>query len=443
MTNQNNEENKLQNLINAYERFVPREFLNILGKKDVTNIYLGDQIEKNMTILFTDIRGFTSLSEELTPEQNFRFINSYLSCMEPIILAHQGIIDKYIGNAIMALFPTADYAVACSKDMLANLNEYNKGRQRAGYKSIDIGIGLNTGLLMLGTIGGENRMETTVIGDAVNLASRIESLTKMYGVRLLIGEYTFYDLKNPEKIALRFLDRISVKGKTQPQSVYEIFDMDPPSIYEGKKATLKIFEEALAHYHYKNIVKAKSLLKKCIEINPEDIPARLYVNRCETFQKTGVHESTGELDFAIEWTNDFEFGVPTIDEQHQKLFQLSSELMKTIFKGKKANEIDKTISFLDNYIITHFRDEEELMKKYKYPFIHFQKWQHQKFTQHFVKFKKEVRALDNYNRNFILFRIQILLVDWLVNHTLKIDKHLGRYIKRKEAGLKEKDDTFA
>lgn len=443
MTNQNNEENKLQNLIKAYERFVPREFLNFLGKKDITNVYLGDQIEEDMTLLFTDIRGFTSLSEELTPKQNFSFINSYLSCMEPVILAHHGIIDKYMGDAIMALFPTgADEAVACSNAMLAKLNEYNKSRQQAGDKSIDIGIGLNTGLLMLGTIGGEKRMEGTVIGDAVNLAARIESMTKTYGVRLLISENTFYDLKNPKKVALRFLDRVIVKGKAQPQSVYEVFDMDPPSIREGKKATLKIFEEALAHYHYKNIATAKSLLEKCLEINPGDKPARLYVDRCETFQSTGAHESTGELDFSVEWTNDFEFGVPSIDEQHQKLFQLSSELMKTIFKEKKADEVDKAISFLDDYIVNHFRDEERLMKEYEYPFINFQKWQHQKFTQHFVRFKKEIRVLDNNNRNFILFRVQLLLVDWLVRHTLKLDTHLGRYIKRKEAGLEEENDTL-
>jgi len=436
MTNQNNEENKLQNLINAYERFVPREFLTFLGKKDITDIYLGDQIEENMTVFFTDIRGFTSLSEELTPKQNFSFINSYLSCMEPVILAHHGIIDKYVGDAIMALFPrSADEAIACSNAMLAKLDEYNKSRQQAGDKTIDIGIGLNTGLLMLGTVGGEKRMESTVIGDAVNLAARIESMTKKYGVRLLVSEHTFYELKNPKKIALRFLDRVTVKGKAQPQSVYEVFDMDPPFIREGKKATLEIFEEALAHYHYKNIAAAKSLLEKCLEINPGDKPAMLYVDRCETFESTGVHESTGELDFSVEWTNEFEFGVPNIDEQHQELFQLSSELMKTIFKGRKVNEIDKAISFLDDYIVTHFSDEEKLMNEYEYPFSHFQKWQHQKFSEHFVKLKQEMHTLDNHNRNFILFRVQLLLVDWLVNHTLKRDKHLGRYIKRKEAGL--------
>ncbi len=434
MTRRDNEKNKLQNLIKAYGRFVPHEFLNFLGKKDITTISLGDQIEENMTILFTDIRDFTSLSEELTPKQNFNFINSYLSCMEPVISKHNGIIDKYIGDAVMALFPTsADEALECSSAMLSALNAYNKTRRKAGNKSIDIGIGLNTGLVILGTIGGEHRMESTVIGDAVNLAARIESMTKTYGVPLLISEHTFYNLKNPEKFPLRFLDRVMVKGKVQAQSVYEVFDMDSPCIREGKKATLKIFEEALAQYHYKNIAAAKSLFDQCLEINPGDKPARLYADRCEAFQTGGAHEGTGELDLFIKWTNDFEFGVSKIDEQHQDLFHLSNELMMTIFKEEKTDKINKVISFLDEYIVTHFRYEEDLMKAHKYPFIDLQKQQHRKFTQQFVRFKQEIRTLDNTNRNFILFRLQVLLVDWLVNHTLKTDRHLGRYIKRKTA----------
>ncbi|SDU54945.1 bacteriohemerythrin [Desulfobacula phenolica] len=434
MTLRNDENSKLQNLIQAYERFVPHEFLNFLGKKDITNIYLGDQIEKNMTVLFTDIRDFTSLSEELTPSQNFSFINSYLSCMEPVISEHHGIIDKYIGDAIMALFPTsADEAIACSNAMLATLNEYNKTRQKAGDQSINIGIGLNTGLLILGTIGGKQRMEGTVIGDSVNLAARMESMTKTYGVSLLISEQTFYSLKNPKKFSIRFLDRVMVKGKIRPQTVYEVFDMDSDSVREGKKATLKIFEEALAHYHYKNITDAKSLLCKCLKLNPDDKPARLYLERCDAFQRTGAHESTGELSSFVEWTNDFQFGVPKIDEHHQDLFQLSNELMMSIFKGEKNHKIDKVISFLDEYIITHFRYEENLMRNYEYPFIHFQREQHQKFIQQFIRFKQEIRILDNSNRNFILFRLQVLLVDWLANHILKTDKHLGRYIKRKKA----------
>lgn len=158
----------------AFSRFVPREFLSLLNKKNVVDVQLGDQIEKEMTVLFSDIRGFTSLSEKMTPQENFNFINAYLSQMAPIIAQHHGFIDKYIGDAIMALFPTdAEEALNASIAMLKTLTTYNKILQKNNLAPINIGIGLNTGRLMLGTVGGKNRMDGTVISDAVNLASRI------------------------------------------------------------------------------------------------------------------------------------------------------------------------------------------------------------------------------------------------------------------------------
>ncbi|EDN72477.1 adenylate/guanylate cyclase [Beggiatoa sp. SS] len=141
---------EITDLNKAYERFVPHEFLRLLNKRSVVDVALGDQVEKEMTILFSDIRGFTALSEKMSPQENFNFINTYLSQMEPIITQYQGFIDKYIGDAIMALFPgQADEAVQGSIAMLKQLVEYNQQRQSAGLDPIAIGIGLNTGALML------------------------------------------------------------------------------------------------------------------------------------------------------------------------------------------------------------------------------------------------------------------------------------------------------
>ncbi|MEM7018537.1 MAG: adenylate/guanylate cyclase domain-containing protein, partial [Pseudomonadota bacterium] len=215
---------QLHNTNQGYARFVPHEFLQFLNKDSVVDVELGDHVQKEMTILFSDIRGFTSLSETMTPDENFRFINSYLSRMEPVIAGHSGFIDKYIGDAIMALFPTsADEAVRGSIDMLHSLSDYNEGRERAGYPLIKIGIGLNTGPLMLGTVGGKNRMDGTVISDAVNLASRVEGLTKTYGTALLITEWTYQRLYDVSQYQTRVIDRVRVKGKTEPVTVYEIF----------------------------------------------------------------------------------------------------------------------------------------------------------------------------------------------------------------------------
>jgi len=171
-----------------------------------------------MTTMFADIRGFTTLSETMTPQENFKFINGYLTQMEPIIDKYNGFIDKYIGDAIMALFPTcADDAVQAAIAMLKKLVDYNQGRQRAGYQLINIGIGIHTGPLMLGTVGGQNRMDGTVISDAVNLASRVEGLTKIYGTPLLITEQTYSSLTDVSQYHIRVIDCVTVKGWHQTE----------------------------------------------------------------------------------------------------------------------------------------------------------------------------------------------------------------------------------
>ncbi|MFA6294721.1 MAG: adenylate/guanylate cyclase domain-containing protein, partial [Victivallales bacterium] len=177
----------IEKIINSYHRFVPHQMLNILGKQRITDVELGDQVEKNFTILFSDIRDFTTMAEDLTTKENMNFINSYLGRMEALVSSHNGLTDKFIGDAIMAIFPdSAEDAVKCSLAMLRQLDTYNAGRIRGGYKPISIGIGLNTGFCIFGTVGGKNRMQGTVIGDGVNISSRLESETKKYGVPLLI-----------------------------------------------------------------------------------------------------------------------------------------------------------------------------------------------------------------------------------------------------------------
>ncbi|MCX8110225.1 MAG: adenylate/guanylate cyclase domain-containing protein, partial [Syntrophorhabdaceae bacterium] len=171
----------IDKVIDSYSHFVPQEFIRLLGKEDIIDVGLGDHKEMTMTILFSDIRDFTALSEGMTPKDNFAFINSYLEKMEPVIAKEGGIIDKFIGDAIMALFPKdADSAIKGAINMLKQLETYNNERKQSGLKTIKIGIGINTGLMMLGIIGGRTHMESTVISDAVNLASRIESMTKNY-----------------------------------------------------------------------------------------------------------------------------------------------------------------------------------------------------------------------------------------------------------------------
>ncbi|WP_228060517.1 AAA family ATPase [Coleofasciculus sp. LEGE 07092] len=272
----------LAELNDAYERFVPRQFLEFLNKESIVDVQLGDQVQQDMSVLFSDIRSFTTLSESMTPEENFRFINSYLSRMEPAIAENNGFIDKYIGDAIMALFSgDADDAVKAGIAMLHRLTEYNQHRQNQRYAPIKIGIGINTGLLMLGTVGGRNRMNSTVISDAVNLAARMESLTKEYGVSLLISHYTFARLQNPMGYCIRLVDQVKVKGKSRSVAVFEVFDGDPRELREVKLATVSTFEEGLLLYYRDRFSEAAQRFVDCLRINPSDRVAQIYWERCQ------------------------------------------------------------------------------------------------------------------------------------------------------------------
>jgi PAS domain S-box-containing protein len=274
---------ELFQLNKAYERFVPNQFLQFLEKSSIIDVELGDQVQLEMSVLFSDIRDFTTLSESMTPEDNFRFINSYLSRMEPVINQNNGFIDKYIGDAIMALFSgEADNAVKAGIAMLQGLVEYNQNRANFGCAPIQIGIGINTGTLMLGTVGGQNRMDGTVISDAVNLASRVESLTKNYGVSLLITQETYSRLENPSQYAIRTLDTVKVKGKSEAVTVYEVFDADGPEIKAGKLATLELFAEARAIYWEEKFAEAARLFSECWRHNQGDRVAKIYWERCES-----------------------------------------------------------------------------------------------------------------------------------------------------------------
>ncbi|MCK5719539.1 MAG: adenylate/guanylate cyclase domain-containing protein [Thiomargarita sp.] len=279
---------QLEKYNKAYERFVPHKLLNLLDKKNIIEIKLGDQIEKEMTILFSDIRGFTALSEKMTPQENFDFINAYLGVMEPIVHKYNGIIDKYIGDAIMALFPSnADDALQSAIAMLEELVTFNQVmHERNNCKAIKIGIGLHTGKLMFGTIGGENRMDGTVISDTVNLASRIEGMTKMYGISLLISEDTYGKLQEKSLYKIRPLDKVKVQGKLHPVTVYEVFNGD--NLAEYKVLGQQVLKLGLEHYYQRQFKIASNYFYKLKAICPKDQAAHIYLKRCQHFIKFGV-----------------------------------------------------------------------------------------------------------------------------------------------------------
>ena len=273
---------ELFKLNEAFAKFVPRQFLQSLARKNLVDIQLGESVEKEMSILFADIRSFTTLSERMSPKDTFKFINGYLRRMEPAIIENGGFIDKYIGDAIMALFEgSADDAVKAALAMLKALAEYNLTRPGRDRPPIKIGIGINTGHLMLGTVGGRSRLETTVIGDAVNLSARLQDLTKVYQTPLLISHNTLASLQEPMEYALRLIDQGKVRGKTQTVGVFEVFELDSPEQKQAKLETKPMLETAVSYYYTGAIKKAQSLFLHCLQQNKRDHVAQIYLQKCK------------------------------------------------------------------------------------------------------------------------------------------------------------------
>jgi class 3 adenylate cyclase len=263
----------------SIERFVPKPFLTIMGKPSIVSVQLGDNRRRDMTVLFSDIRNFTGLSERMTPDENFAFINSYLERMGPVIRAHNGFIDKYIGDAIMALFESADDALRAGLAMHDALDGFNKERGAANLPAIGIGVGLNSGSLMLGTIGERDRMDGTVISDAVNLAARIESLTKTYKVGLLITQNTFNQLSTPRAYSIRPIDIVVVKGKTEAVAIYEVYDRNPVAEREAKEFTRDLLQSGVEALAKGDTVVARQLFTRSLTLMPGD-PAATNLLKC-------------------------------------------------------------------------------------------------------------------------------------------------------------------
>jgi len=280
---------QLAELNTAYERFVPREFLGLLKKESILEVELGDQIAQQMTVMFSDIRGWTTISEEMSAQESFNFINAFLNRVSPVINAHRGFIDNFQGDGMMALFPeSTDDAVQAAIAMHAVVAEYNQDRQQNGFQPIGIGVGLHIGDLMLGIIGHAERMQGTVVADAVNLASRLEGLTRVYGSSISISEPTLSQLKDPDQYKHRFVDMVQVKGKKDSVSVHEVFDGDPPSVIDLKEQTKENFEQGLCLYYDRKFSEASVKFNQVLEKHPEDRAARIYLKRSANYMVNGV-----------------------------------------------------------------------------------------------------------------------------------------------------------
>ncbi len=278
-----------QAVLAAYGKFVPHSFLSFLKKESIIDLALGDHVQQEMTVLFADIRSFTTLSESMTPQENFDFINAFLRRVGPVIREHGGVIDKYIGDAVMALFPGApEHAIQAGIDMQKRVAAYNEERKLDGYAPIAIGVGLHMGLLILGTVGEAERMNSTVISDAVNLASRLEGVTKNYGARIVVSQAMLDRLPRDYAFHVRFLDKIQVKGKRDAVTIFEVFDADPEPVLQFKLTTADAWNHAVALYFERHFEAAGLAFSELLAIAPDDKPARLYAERAAKAVRDGV-----------------------------------------------------------------------------------------------------------------------------------------------------------
>ena len=241
------------------------------------------------TVLFSDVRGFTTITESLGAQGTVKLLNEYFELMVDCISAQGGMLDKFIGDAMMAAFgipisheDDEDRAVRASVAMLTTLRDWNETRKRRGEMPVDMGIGLNTDNIVAGNIGSRKRMDYTMIGDGVNLAARLESACKTYHARILLSEHTVKRLKGIYR--LREIDRVQVKGKTKPVDIYECLDYHTEQSFPNLMEAVGHFREGVDRYRKQDWKRAVRSFKEALKANPHDAMATDYIERCALMQ---------------------------------------------------------------------------------------------------------------------------------------------------------------
>jgi adenylate cyclase len=241
--------------------------------------------------MFTDVRGFTTITEEYGAQGTVSFLNEYFSLMVECIAREGGMLDKFIGDAIMACFglpignaDDPDRAARTAIAMIGEMWRWNAIRREHGLKTVDMGVGLNTGTVVSGNIGSPKRMDYTVIGDGVNLAARLESACKAYSARILASESTVSQLRGTYR--MRDIDLVVVKGKSQPVRVFELLDYHDADSFPNLSDVLGHFADGMADYRAGHWDRAIARFENCLRLNPGDALSKTYVGRCETLRAT-------------------------------------------------------------------------------------------------------------------------------------------------------------
>jgi adenylate cyclase len=285
---------------NTFERFVPPAYLRRIASKGLGAIRLGEADHQWVTILCCDIRGFTSLSEQLPPSQLIAFVNRLYERITRVVDERQGVIDKFLGDAILCIFEgvdSAERAVTCGTRMLTTVASFNHEEGRSADHAIQIGVGLHTGPVILGTIGASDRMDSTVIGLTVNLAKRLEEATRLLGVDMLITDQVASKLPVGHGHQLRKLGEANLKGCSEPVGVVEVCDHDPPGVQHLKSQIKPFIGEGIALFKAGRFDAALSKFQSAQNIYPQDVPLRLLMASAKGALDRGEMVRAALLDF--------------------------------------------------------------------------------------------------------------------------------------------------
>ncbi len=318
-----------QLLSEKFRLFVPEQFLSRIAPEGVNSIQLGDVVEEELTVLFCDIRGFTAIAESQNARDTFKWLNSFFQRMSVCISSNQGFIDKFLGDAIMAVFDKYEChsfnALKAAVMMQESLQDFNVNYQKYNLREpVKIGIGIHTGIGVIGTLGSEKRMDSTVIGDVVNTASRLESLTKTYGCSIIVSEQVISEIERCQnncqtgkriktkhnslnsqenfsnqiqdnqnnqpsycdKIYYRWIDKVKLRGKQKAVNIYELLGTENNLIEREKIATLSLFDKGIKGWKVGKYAAALEYFQQVKRVNSIDNIAGLYVERCR--EKLGL-----------------------------------------------------------------------------------------------------------------------------------------------------------
>ncbi|WP_084039833.1 adenylate/guanylate cyclase domain-containing protein, partial [Mycobacterium avium] len=270
-----------QSLIDVQSRFVPNELLRILDIDDLRRVRNGHRVEREMTVLISDIRSYTAMIEDMNVAEAGNLAMGFLRAVELPIISYHGMIQDVRGDEIVAVFESEADAVRAGLGMLRSLHEHNQERRALGSEELRAGIGINTGAVAVGLVGGVNRMVLTIIGDAVNLAARIESTNKRYGSALLISDRTYQRIAGSEEFDVRRMERVMVVNRRRPVTIYEVYNGDSGPLRAAKRAAQPAFDEAFALFDAGDVDAARAAFQRCRDMLPDDPIAPLHLAHCD------------------------------------------------------------------------------------------------------------------------------------------------------------------